>query len=192
MRQCYQLSTETNLRLLYTWGSSRVACDAMWPECWKKGAMRTWPKPLTAEVDRYRGPVERRLHLLAMLYWTGVTQNKVDWVLLYVHRNCRLIRDGNPGRPPRLSLTQLCAKQWEVITGRVSECAFVVWSLQCFDISSPSWGPFFNFDACMSVRWGGWQWLLRTCRRGVTRNKGRSSRGELWLCIEFCFQYRCK
>ena len=24
-------------------------------------------------------------------------------VLLYVHRNCRLIRDGSPGRPPRLS-----------------------------------------------------------------------------------------
>ena len=27
----------------------------------------------------------------------------VGWVLLYVHRNCRLIRDGSPGRPPRLS-----------------------------------------------------------------------------------------
>ena len=25
------------------------------------------------------------------------------WVLLYVHRNRRLIRDGSPGRPPRLS-----------------------------------------------------------------------------------------
>ena len=25
------------------------------------------------------------------------------WVLLYVHRNCRIIRDGSPGRPPRLS-----------------------------------------------------------------------------------------
>ena len=25
------------------------------------------------------------------------------WVLLYVHRNHRLIRDGTPGRPPRLS-----------------------------------------------------------------------------------------
>ena len=23
-------------------------------------------------------------------------------MLLYVHRNCRLIRDGSPGRPPRL------------------------------------------------------------------------------------------
>ena len=27
--------------------------------------------------------------------------------LLYVHRNRRLIRDGSPGRPPRLALTQL-------------------------------------------------------------------------------------
>ena len=26
-------------------------------------------------------------------------------VLLYVHRNCRFIRDGSPGRPPRLSHT---------------------------------------------------------------------------------------
>ena len=27
----------------------------------------------------------------------------VGWVLLYVHRNRRFIRDGSPGRPPRLS-----------------------------------------------------------------------------------------
>ena len=27
----------------------------------------------------------------------------VGWVLLYVHRNRRLFRDGRPGRPPRLS-----------------------------------------------------------------------------------------
>ena len=27
----------------------------------------------------------------------------VGWVLLYVHRNRRLFRDGSPGRPPRLS-----------------------------------------------------------------------------------------
>ena len=25
------------------------------------------------------------------------------WVLIYIHRNRRLIRDGNPGRPPQLS-----------------------------------------------------------------------------------------
>ena len=29
------------------------------------------------------------------------------WVLLYGHRNRRLIRDGSPGRPPRLSVTKL-------------------------------------------------------------------------------------
>ena len=28
---------------------------------------------------------------------------RVGWVLLYVHRNRRLIRDGSPGQPPRLS-----------------------------------------------------------------------------------------
>ena len=31
------------------------------------------------------------------------TQLMVGWVLLYVHINRRLIRDGSPGRPPRLS-----------------------------------------------------------------------------------------
>ena len=35
----------------------------------------------------------------------------VGWVLLYVHRNRRLIRDGNPGRPPRLSLYSF----WEAL-----------------------------------------------------------------------------
>ena len=28
-------------------------------------------------------------------------------VLLYVHRNCRRIRDGSPGWPPRLSLSSV-------------------------------------------------------------------------------------
>ena len=31
------------------------------------------------------------------------TDTPVGWVLLYVHRNRRLIRDGSPGRSPRLS-----------------------------------------------------------------------------------------
>ena len=35
------------------------------------------------------------------------TQHTVQWVvvevLLYIHRNCRFIRDGSPGRPPQLS-----------------------------------------------------------------------------------------
>ena len=37
-------------------------------------------------------------------------------VLLYVHTNCSLIRDGSPGRPPRLSHSSLL---WEV-RGQVS------------------------------------------------------------------------
>jgi len=31
------------------------------------------------------------------------TDIAVGWVLIYVHRHCRLIRDGSPRRPPRLS-----------------------------------------------------------------------------------------
>ena len=31
------------------------------------------------------------------------TSDDVGWVVLYVHRNRRLIRDGSPGRPPRFS-----------------------------------------------------------------------------------------
>ena len=37
------------------------------------------------------------------LTFTQVLSSVDDEVLLYVHRNCRLIRDGSPGRPPRLS-----------------------------------------------------------------------------------------
>ena len=33
-------------------------------------------------------------------------------VLLYVHRNRRFIRDGSPGRPPRLTQL-LSSKQWD-------------------------------------------------------------------------------
>ena len=34
---------------------------------------------------------------------SSVITSILAWVLLYVHRNRRLIRDGSPGRPPRLS-----------------------------------------------------------------------------------------
>ena len=37
----------------------------------------------------------------------------VGWVLLYVHRNSRLIRDGSPGRPARLSHSS-----WALLKGR--------------------------------------------------------------------------
>ena len=39
----------------------------------------------------------------------------VGWVLLYVHRNHMLIRDGSPGRPPRLSHSS-----WRHCVDRVS------------------------------------------------------------------------
>ena len=35
--------------------------------------------------------------------WGWGSSELVGWVLLYVHRNSRLIRDGSPGWPPRLS-----------------------------------------------------------------------------------------
>ena len=54
------------------------------------------------------------------------------WVLLYVHKNCRLMRDGSLGRPPQLShsswplkedhwvLSSICASLLQVIHGVVS------------------------------------------------------------------------
>ena len=46
---------------------------------------------------------------MCLTVWMRYSQGRserADWlveVLLYVQRNCRLIRDGSPGRPPRLS-----------------------------------------------------------------------------------------
>ena len=40
----------------------------------------------------------------------------VGWALLYVHRNCRLIRDGSPGRPLRLSHSSWALKKMVLIT----------------------------------------------------------------------------
>ena len=40
--------------------------------------------------------------------WAGL----VGWVLLYVHRNHRLIRDGGRGRPPRLSHSSWALMVW--------------------------------------------------------------------------------
>ena len=39
------------------------------------------------------------------LCWLGFVVVVVVEVLIYVHGNRRLIRDGSPGRPPRLSHT---------------------------------------------------------------------------------------
>ena len=43
---------------------------------------------------------------------TSLTQSPVGWVLLYVHRNCRFIRDRSPGRPPRLSFSSWPLNHW--------------------------------------------------------------------------------
>ena len=40
-----------------------------------------------------------------------------DEVLFYVHRNCRLIRDGSPGRPPRLSFSSWTLNPACFVTG---------------------------------------------------------------------------
>ena len=44
-------------------------------------------------------------HLLtpSLIVRTVIVDVKLGLVLLYVHRNRRLIRDGRPGRPPQLS-----------------------------------------------------------------------------------------
>ena len=38
-----------------------------------------------------------------VLLYVHLNASFLGWVLLYVHRNRRFIRDGSPGRPPRLS-----------------------------------------------------------------------------------------
>ena len=40
-------------------------------------------------------------------------------VLLYVHRNRRLIRAGSPGRPPRLTFTQMMMMSWCLMSSDV-------------------------------------------------------------------------
>ena len=42
------------------------------------------------------------------------------WVLLYVHRNHRLIRGGIPGRPPRLSNSS-----WALLLKKLKACVFM-------------------------------------------------------------------
>ena len=63
--------------------------------------------------------------------------NQFGWVLLYVHRNRRLVRDGSPGRPPRLSHSSralfLTNQPWTYIyTGPCSQPnghSYTYWSL---------------------------------------------------------------
>ena len=63
-----------------------------------------WQVHILSNFMRYTG-----LHrlLLCQIHQctpnTKIAKKLVGWVLLYVHRNRRLIRDGSPGRPPWLS-----------------------------------------------------------------------------------------
>ena len=43
------------------------------------------------------------LHPLSLCHASSLQLSPAGWVLLYVHRNHRLIRDGSPGQPPQLS-----------------------------------------------------------------------------------------
>ena len=43
--------------------------------------------------------------------WCCQSKGDVVEVLFYVHRNRRLIRDGSPGQPPRLSHSSLALKE---------------------------------------------------------------------------------
>ena len=46
----------------------------------------------------------------------GVSSELVGWVLLYVHRNRRLIRDRSPGWPPRLShSSRAVSSEWVIV-----------------------------------------------------------------------------
>ena len=47
--------------------------------------------------------VLKRCHTNTTVTQVTYGNSWVGWVLLYVHRDRRLIRDGSPGRPPRLS-----------------------------------------------------------------------------------------
>ena len=47
-------------------------------------------------------------------------------MLLYVHRNRRLIRDGIPGRPPRLHTAQLFTKAMVIERTEQKTCRFAV------------------------------------------------------------------
>ena len=75
------LGVSTDRRLHDTTIHATNRSDKPWSQHWQWGDY-TIPTP----ANRYDTSLER-----------------VGWVLLYVHRNRRLIRDGSPERPPRLS-----------------------------------------------------------------------------------------
>ena len=57
----------------------------------------------------------------------GCFSDRVDEVvevLLLVHRNRRFIRDGSPGRPPRVGFTQLLSADLTAKSGRTDKLSF--------------------------------------------------------------------
>ena len=72
---------------------------------------RRTPPPSTTNYPNVTRSARAHCTANVKLGWVG-------WVLLYVQRNSRLIRDGSPGRPPRLShicwaLKQNLEAEWQ-------------------------------------------------------------------------------
>ena len=113
----------------------------------------------------------------------------LSWsVLRYVHRNRRLIRDGSPGRPPRLSHSS-CARidvilvnAWNAVAQILLVCRFIdsVWS-RC----TPSYVTVF------------WKRLLippiylRTCRWPNWNALMNLQASSLFLCVKLLFVALC-
>ena len=71
-------------------------------------------------------------------------------VLLYVHRNRRLIRDGSPKQPPRLSHSSWALEKFLLSTQR-----YLAWTFL------PDWCAYQNYWACIY----GWDLLLSNVHR---------------------------
>ena len=72
-----------------------------------------WRKSLTPLMDFLKSTVQGNVDTLP--------RSSVVEVLLYVHRNRRLIRDGSPGWPPPLSHSS-----WSLTTVAVVDCFYIV------------------------------------------------------------------
>ena len=75
--------------------------------------------------------------------------------LLYVHRNRRFIRDGSPGRPPRLSHSS-----WTLLYVHLVECCFT--STDDFHTAPERCYVHINYEACLEGLWPvlWWQVIL--------------------------------
>ena len=66
-------------------------------------------------------PIIAQTGRLAMFFPPSVLlSSSFGWVMFYVHRNRRLIRDGSPGRPPRLSHIS-----WALVFSRLKSLFYV-------------------------------------------------------------------